>query len=99
MALRCSADPTRHGLEPLQAISDDEALQFLEDHGFFYRRNATIGSQVDALYAKINGRGDARKEEVKFDYFESTLRQDPVSSNVIYGCFMFPNHPRDSRRS
>jgi hypothetical protein len=58
-----------------QVSSPESALQFLEDHGFYYEEDAEIGIQVNSL---IN-EGRARSEDARLDKFRQRLKEHPVS--------------------
>lgn len=53
----------------------DSPVQFLEEHGFFYLEESSIGELVNDLYATDRVRSD----EVRLDYFKATLQRDAVS--------------------
>lgn len=55
------------------SISADNALKFLEEHGYFPLKYAKIGELVNSLYLTGNAKKARRR------HFEPTLRQHPVS--------------------
>lgn len=66
--------------EPNQVSSlilADNSLQFLQEHGFFYQEDSSIGRLVDELYSQDR----ARSDDVRLAYFQPTLQQDPVCRN------------------
>jgi hypothetical protein len=64
------------------SITAEDALEFFDVHGLFYQENAEIGKLVDGLY-KTNR---VRSDETSLEYFQPTLRKDPVSTLPYLRC-------------
>lgn len=64
------------------SVPADDALEFLEAHGFFYLKDAEIGKQVDELY----NTKQIRSEVASLDYFMPTIENNPVGEvrNALY---------------
>ena len=65
-------------LEPneVSSVSADDVLEFLEEHGYFYQKNAVIGELVDQLFSEDR----ARSDDAKLKHFKPELQKDLVSS-------------------
>lgn len=80
------------------SVSADEALQFLEDHGFFYQGNSAIGGIVDYYYSNHLVRNEAGDFLVEFKLFDLAIRRDPVGG-LRHSSFTIANRRSVSLRS
>ncbi|KAH6985602.1 hypothetical protein EDB80DRAFT_733170 [Ilyonectria destructans] len=61
----------------LDSVSSDNILQFLEEHGFFYRKDANIGQLVDGFYNR------SCQRDAVLDDFLPALQQDSRLSKIL----------------